>query len=508
MSRMIAIRLVHALALTAVIACTGSAWAAQMAPAKPGASAAADAQLAEEEQAGSALFQQMQRDVESMRALSRKEAETSLQNLAEDKDALNAAVAQLRATKQTLLDETEQLQQTFEFQQEMLARLEGEAESQKASSKNLEGAVHLTAQLVRERFGKSPYASLEPDLLEPVLRITASAEYPDYADIRALIGILFKELEYASRVNITPGTVVLADGMETSADILRVGALLAAARTTAGEYLVLVPVEGGKKLAAAPGAFSAAQASRIKQSFADRPVMYPADFSGGALFTMYSEEKSLMEHVLDGGVLVWPILGLGAAALLFGLWRILVLYRVGFGSDTVLREFFSMAHAGQYSQAENLLREKKQHGIPVYAMLMHMLAHWKGGTSSNLEKCRDEAILVHLSPLERGVTFVSLAAAVAPLLGLLGTVTGMISTFDVITIFGNSDPKLLSGGISVALVTTELGLVTAIPLLFLHFVLTRRIDAIADDMDEKGAVLIARAILPPIENAEEGHVRA
>ena len=87
----------------------------------------------------------------------------------------------------------------------------------------------------------------------------------------------------------------------------------------------------------------------------------------------------------------------------------------------------------------------------------------------------------------------AVVAAVAPLLGLLGTVTGMISTFDVITIFGNSDPKLLSGGISVALVTTELGLIVAIPLLLLHHFLSRRVDAIVNELEEEGAVLVARA---------------
>ena len=487
-------RIVPALAMVAVLATAFPAVAADE-------GTATDAQE-EAPQNTSSLFQTMQRDVEAMRILSRKEAESSLNALAEDKNALLAAVAQLRAEKQELQAEAELLQQTFEEQQAILAWLEGEAESQKASSKNLEGAVHLTAQIIRDRASKSTYASLHPELFDPVVRIIASAEYPSHEDVQALTNILFMELSESSRISITPGTISLGDGKEVAAQVLRVGTLLAAAKTDGGEYVVLMPTEGGKKLTAVPGGFSAAQEARIKQSF-EKKTAYPADFSGGTLFAMYSQKKTLIQHVLAGGVLVWPILTLGAVAFLFGLWRLLALYRIGFGADAVLQRFFSLVHEGGYGQAEQLLQETNRRDIPVYAMLQHMLAHWKGGTISNLEKCRDEAILVYLNPLERGVTFVALIAALAPLLGLLGTVTGMISTFDVITIFGNSDPKLLSGGISVALVTTELGLVTAIPLLFLHFLLTRRIDAIADDMDAKGAVLIARAVLPTSKMMEE-----
>jgi biopolymer transport protein ExbB len=77
-------------------------------------------------------------------------------------------------------------------------------------------------------------------------------------------------------------------------------------------------------------------------------------------------------------------------------------------------------------------------------------------------------------------------AAVAPLLGLLGTVTGMINTFQTITLYGTGDPRMMSGGISEALITTQLGLAVAVPIMILHHILERRVDALMGDMEEKG----------------------
>ncbi len=103
----------------------------------------------------------------------------------------------------------------------------------------------------------------------------------------------------------------------------------------------------------------------------------------------------------------------------------------------------------------------------------------------------DEAILKELPRIERGVNALAVIAAIAPMLGLLGTVTGMIQTFQSITLFGSGDPRYLSGGISQALVTTEIGLVVAIPLILLHSVVSARGNRIVQVLDEQSAGLIA-----------------
>jgi biopolymer transport protein ExbB len=109
-----------------------------------------------------------------------------------------------------------------------------------------------------------------------------------------------------------------------------------------------------------------------------------------------------------------------------------------------------------------------------------------GGTLEVLENALQEAILKQMPSLERGMNFLALCGAVAPLLGLLGTVTGMIQTFKVITEVGTGDPGMMAGGISVALLTTQFGLICAVPIMFIHHFFQRRVDKIVGDMQEKG----------------------
>ena len=104
----------------------------------------------------------------------------------------------------------------------------------------------------------------------------------------------------------------------------------------------------------------------------------------------------------------------------------------------------------------------------------------------------DEAILRETPSIERGLITLAILAAVAPMLGLLGTVSGMIETFQSITLFGTGDPKLMSGGISQALVTTELGLAVAIPILLIHSALSSKSNRLIQILDEESAAIVAR----------------
>lgn len=114
--------------------------------------------------------------------------------------------------------------------------------------------------------------------------------------------------------------------------------------------------------------------------------------------------------------------------------------------------------------------------------------------SDNLELLLDEAITREVPALENGLSMIKLLAAVAPLLGLLGTVTGMIATFQSISLFGTGDPKLMANGISQALVTTMLGLCIAIPLLFLHSLVAARSRTLIQILDEQSAGLLSRRL--------------
>jgi len=131
-------------------------------------------------------------------------------------------------------------------------------------------------------------------------------------------------------------------------------------------------------------------------------------------------------------------------------------------------------------------------GRPAGPVLMEGIEHHRA-PREHLEEIMHERILVQIPYLEKWLPFLAVAAAAAPLLGLLGTVTGMIHTFDLVTIFGSGKAKLLSGGISEALVTTEYGLIIAIPALLVHAYLSRRVRTLINSLDH-GSVAFINAV--------------
>ena len=480
----------------------GSAPARKAAPAAPENDALepAAASMSDEN------LERMRREVQAMRRLAVEEAEKSAALLAGGREKLRAEHAALTARKAALESRVAELEARFAGQKTAIALLEGETAAQEADSRTLEGAVRLNAGLLLERAALVPYASLAPETVDNAAALARNTEYPDHARIAQLTESFFQELEHASAVSLREEEITLGNGGRAAASVLRVGGLTAVAGLN-GEYGYLLPIEGGRALLLSEMGLSSAQSRQIRAYYNATGNFVPVDFSSGVVLRHIAQGETLFQHLEAGGALVWPILAVGISALIYGLWRLFRLYRVGAGDEHLLDEFFTAARAGDYTQAASLLQSGEKRKIPVYSLLLHMLDNWNG-TVTSLEKCRDEGLFINLVPLERGVSYVAVAAAVAPLIGLLGTVTGMISTFDVITVFGNSDPKMLSGGISVALVTTELGLLAAVPLLFLHYLLTRRISDISDDLEQKGAVLIARAsaqMNPPRPAARSGY---
>jgi biopolymer transport protein ExbB len=145
-----------------------------------------------------------------------------------------------------------------------------------------------------------------------------------------------------------------------------------------------------------------------------------------------------------------------------------------------------LADAGRWDECHDLLARKKDR--PVYNVLRAGLGAVTEAHET-IESVLQEAILKELPRLERFLPALNVMAAVAPLLGLLGTVTGMIATFHVITLYGTGDPRLMAGGISEALVTTMLGLSVAIPVMLVHTFLRRRVEHVVGDMEEKAVAM-------------------
>lgn len=192
-----------------------------------------------------------------------------------------------------------------------------------------------------------------------------------------------------------------------------------------------------------------------------------------------SRAKGFADTVEGGGIIGIVILVIGAVSLILIGLRVIFLFRVGRRAQGTLDSAFKSVETGSLDEA--IAKVKKVPGA--MGRVMESTLRGLKKDPENIEDVISESVLNEQPTLDRFRSAISVFAAVAPLLGLLGTVTGMISTFDVITQYGTGDPQLLSGGISEALITTELGLAVAIPTLLIGNLLASWSDRITSNLE-------------------------
>lgn len=224
--------------------------------------------------------------------------------------------------------------------------------------------------------------------------------------------------------------------------------------------------------------------------------MLPVDASLGNALKIAATEDTFLEHLKKGGPVMIPILGLGIAALLIALFRWVDLSQNHLVSPEDLQLVLSCIKAGNVQKA-------KEHAAKMKGVVGDILA-------TAIENCQEkteyieeilyERMLSAKPSLQRMLPFIALTAATAPLLGLLGTVTGMINTFNMITVFGTGDPRMLSAGISEALITTKFGLVVAVPALICHALVSRKAKGILGSMEQVTVGFVNG--LPEVEKTE------
>jgi biopolymer transport protein ExbB len=239
---------------------------------------------------------------------------------------------------------------------------------------------------------------------------------------------------------------------------------------------------------------STSQETQTNQAFFSNPsdvqTLY-VDPSNGSLLGILEWTPDWRERLEQGGIIGKIILALGAVGLLVILWRVLVL---GWQNQVI---------KGQVKQLQNLKSNN-----PLGRILLRVKESTSNidiSQSNQLDMLQlqvDEAVLHEVGGVERGQNLLKLLAATAPLLGLLGTVTGMIVTFQSISFFGSGDPKLMAGGISQALVTTVLGLIVAIPLLFGHSFISSLSENIIRRLEEQTAGFLAQLVEGQIGNTQ------
>lgn len=234
---------------------------------------------------------------------------------------------------------------------------------------------------------------------------------------------------------------------------------------------------------------------------------FPLDPTLGNAHKIERTGETLMEHIQKGGPVMIPIFALAGAAFLVAVFKWSGMAFVRAPSNRKMQALLDAVARNDFKDAK---KRAKSIGGPVGKMLTAGAEHL-GEPRELIEEVMYEKMLESRLILERYLPFIAISAASAPLLGLLGTVTGIINTFKLITVFGSGDVKTLSGGISEALITTEFGLIVAIPSLMLHALLSRRARGIVNRM-EKAAVAfvnqVAKTKPKPEEKTGSGHPRS
>ena len=311
-----------------------------------------------------------------------------------------------------------------------------------------------------------------------------SADAPAADQLAAVFEAASAALVSGRSLTVQDGPYFLADGTSVTGRIVRLGNVAAWAAGDRGSG-ALLPIDperlqlrregGGEGTAAALAAGKASPSAQayLLESF-DKPILE-------------REEQSLTEYLQGGGVVGWVIVGLGVVGLLMAIARAGLLVRAAQGA----RESDAVALLLGRGEVEAARARTQPAAHPVVRVMRAVLTH-PSRQREALQDAATEAILGELPAIERFGAAILVIAAVAPLLGLLGTVTGMIATFDIITEFGTGDPAMLSGGISEALITTQLGLVVAIPMVLLGNLLKGRAQAVEQGLEQSALRVINR----------------
>lgn len=285
-----------------------------------------------------------------------------------------------------------------------------------------------------------------------------------------------------SSLQTQKGKFYLVDGSATEGDIIKVGNIAAFGISNKGSGALAPAGNGEYKLwnvdtASQAAAFAKGSMTKDTKLFIYENLDKDVE---------YAKEKTLDDTLEGGGAIGYIILGLGLLGLLLIVVRVFLLLKSGSNVKEITSIVVTKVESGKADEALEAIKEYKGATARVIK-----------ATLRNIDKERDhiedivtENILNESSNIDRFGSFVLVLAAVAPLLGLLGTVTGMIATFDIITTHGTGDPKLLSGGISEALITTMFGLIVAIPLLLLGNLLSGWAQSIKDSMEQSALHIV------------------
>jgi biopolymer transport protein ExbB len=439
--------------------------------------------------AGGAIAQQqpvssINQLLDRLRSDVREASAENQQRLSEFRAARNQQTSLLggaRSQLASLESQADRLEAQYATNADQITVLAEELRVAQGEFGELFGVARQTAGEFGSLIEGSLASAQHPGRANALLELSQSRVLPTRTELDAIWRSMTEEMIYQAEIASFSANV--ADLNCADQSITRVGVFVSYA-TCGGEAFFTqwaIPenaignaaVYGLAALPSQPPANIRGAAMSLYNADRGEIVSGPVDPSRGGLLLVYRDIPDLGERIEQGRIVGKIILGLLFVSVAFGLFRLLML----------LLE--SMAVAGQKRRSTPSKGNSLGRVMLAYESV-------KDHSEEVIEMKLDEAILRETPKLEFGLNFLKLAAGIAPLLGLLGTVTGMIKTFTQITLFGTGDPRIMAGGISEALVTTVLGLVSAIPLLFLHSFAASFSRGVQQTLEEQAAGIVAR----------------
>ncbi|WP_373960612.1 MotA/TolQ/ExbB proton channel family protein [Vibrio gigantis] len=390
---------------------------------------------------------------------------------------LKAIKAQLEAKRTSVQNATDVLTQTFSDNENKLARLEEKLRLETGSLGELFGVVRQNAKELGAELSSTVNSVDRAEHTATVDQIIDAKSLPSMPQLSGLWMSMVEQIQASSELSKSQIAFINGEGNTNKVDAYRLGSIGLVTEqgyvswNTQREDAIayLKQPENGPTLASLSALANGEVANVV------------VDPSRGFMLEQLALTPSLTDRLQAGGVVGKVILGLLAIGLIIALVR-----------------GVSLAIARQKIRAQ--LKNPEQAGNNPLGRVLAVYNKEQNQTVEALELRLLEAVVDEQTHLEKGLSMLKLLAALAPMLGLLGTVTGMIETFQVITQFGNGDPKVMAGGISMALVTTVLGLVAAMPLLLAHNILSTQAENIRNILEKQGIGLVAEQAEKTVES--------
>nr|WP_320190183.1 DUF3450 family protein [uncultured Desulfobacter sp.] len=443
-----------------------------------------------------AVLEQKRRDMADKAtkelAAAKAEARENALAIKKDKAALISAIATLKAKNSRLQTTNKGLEEKIDVLADEQAKLQSSLEESRMVNKELAGFVKTSAKDLNSLLVQSPQSAFDKDRNSFLSALINQERFWSMDDIRQMSDSLFDEILASGEVSLRQGMVVDRQGKDRAARILSIGNFTSfyvfddddGRESEAGFLLYSDQSSRFFALSKLP---SKKIIDQIDTYLAGQSECVPVDISKGGALRRFTHELNLMDQVPKGGPLVWPILAILGLAALILLERAVFFWRHQIRIAPFMAKLSSLMESGNFQACRELMEANKQGFIP-QVLLKALPARQQ--TRTDMENVLQEAILAKIPAIERFLSTLGMLAAIAPLMGLLGTVTGMINTFHVITYYGAGDPRMMSGGISEALVTTMLGLTVAIPIMLFHTLLSRRVETQISTIEEKSVAFV------------------